>query len=150
MEEVERTEIYTEEPLEKEATDEEVITEDTSEASEKEEMGVTDYARLAREDMETLISLFPHLSGKESITELKNPLRYAALRDLGLSPKEAFLATEEPTIHYDNRSHLTGFVPRRASAPENMLSAKELESARMLFSGLSDREIHKLYKKVTR
>jgi len=110
----------------------------------------TDYAELARRDMEELTAIFPHLSGKKSITELDNPLRYAALRDLGLSPKEAYLATAARGAQYDTRSHLSGAVPRAAGSRTDMLSAGELEAARELFSGLSDREIQRLYKKVTK
>ena len=124
--------------------------EKNDESEIREEDKSIDYAQLAREDMQQLISIFPHLSGKQSITELSNPLRYAALRDLGLTPKEAFLATEERLHKYDNRSHLCGLVPKAASVPDDILTAKELEGVRTLFSGLSDREIQKLYKKVTR
>ena len=109
-----------------------------------------DYGELAKADMEELRSLFPNLRDKTSITELDNPLRYAALRDLGLSPKEAYLATSEPHQRYDNRSHLKSSVPRSASAPTDILTRGELEAARELFSGLSDREIQKLYKRVSR
>ena len=124
---------------------------ESSEEITPEEKGeFVDYEKLAREDMKELISLFPYLSEKESIYELSNPLRYAALRDLGLSPKEAYLATCEPVVRYDNRSHLRSAVPRAAGAASDMLGAKELEAARELFSGLSDREIQKLYKKVSK
>lgn len=112
--------------------------------------GEIDYAALAKEDMRELIAAFPHLEGKKSIAELDNPLRYAALRDLGLTPREAFLATSAPVIKYDNRSHLSGAVPRRAGSASDMLGAGELMAARELFADLSDREIQKLYKKVSR
>lgn len=49
----------------------------------------------------------------------------------------------------DTRSHLTSSVPRTASAPRGGMSAAELHMARELFSGLSDAQIHRLYKKVT-
>lgn len=110
----------------------------------------TDYADLAKKDMQELASLFPHLRGKESVRELENPLRYAALRDLGLSPKEAYLATHGSVGGYDNRSHLRSAVPRGAASGSDMLGARELEAARELFTGLSDREIQKLYKRVSK
>lgn len=116
----------------------------------KDEGDSIDYEELERADMEELCSLFPNLRGKTKITELDNPLRYAALRDLGLTPKEAYLATSEPIQKYDNRSHLKSSVPRSAAAPADILTRSELEAARELFSGLSDREIQKLYKKVSR
>lgn len=114
------------------------------------EIAPTDYEALAREDAKILASIFPSLAGIESVTELKNPLRYAALRDLGLSPKEAYLATCEPTAAYDNRSHLTSTVRGKRGSAEGLMTHSELEAARELFSGLSDREIHSLYKKVTK
>lgn len=108
------------------------------------------YEELAREDMRTLIEQFPHLQGKRSVAELENPLRYAALRDLGLTPREAYLATSTPNRPYDNRSHLTSAVPKGAAPVGDMLDARGLEAARELFAGLSDREIQRLYKKVSK
>ena len=106
------------------------------------------YARLAREDMEELIRIFPHRSGKRSVTELENPLRYAALRDLGLTPKEAYLATSGKASKYDTRSHLRSSVPIGAARSSESISTRELDEAREIFGNLSDREIHSLYKRV--
>lgn len=133
-------------------SDEENDVEDVtnSDAKTEEDDVTVDYGEIERQDLEELRSIFPHLKNKTSIMELNNPLRYAALRDLGLTPKEAYLATNEPQQTYDNRSHLRSSVPKSASAPQNILSRGELEAARELFSGLSDREIQKLYKKVSR
>lgn len=129
---------------------------DTADVSESEEgdpaeqEAQIDYAALAEEDMRYLITLFPSLAGKRSVAELDNPLRYAALRDLGLSPVEAYLATNYKVRTYDNRSHLQSAVPKRASAPAELLGSREMEAARELFAGLSDREIQRLYKKVSK
>ena len=112
--------------------------------------GITDYAALAAADMRELCAQFPELTGKKSITELDNPLRYAALRDLGLTPGEAYLATAKRSPRYDNRSHLQSAVPRGAASSEKELVGRELDECRELFFGLSDREIQKLYKKVTK
>ena len=109
-----------------------------------------DYDEIARADLEELKASFPELSEISSISMIENPLRYAALRDLGLSAKEAYLATNAHRVKYDNRSHLRSSVPKSASAPTGILTRCELEAARELFSGLSDREIQKLYKKVSR
>ena len=119
-------------------------------AAEAPEFTPIDYAELDRADMRELCELFPHLRGKESVAELENPLRYAALRDLGLTPKEAYLATNSRISGYDNRSHLQSAVPRPAGASQDTLDARGLEAARELFAGLSDREIQRLYKKVSK
>lgn len=123
-----------------------------SENEEKEDSSnaAVDYGEIEKQDLEELRSLFPHLKNIESVTELQNPLRYAALRDLGLTPREAYMATSEPIHRYDNRSHLRSSVPKGATTPIGILTSSELEAARELFSGLSDREIQKLYKKVSR
>jgi hypothetical protein len=128
----------------------EPIPEEEAEDSENGASLPTDYEALAREDARILSELFPSLRGIKSITELKDPLRYAALRDLGLSPKEAYLATGGSVSGYDNRSHLFSTARSKRGSPEGQMTHSELEAARELFSGLSDREIHSLYKKVTK
>ncbi len=102
-------------------------------------------------DIDELAEKFPEMRNAESISELKNPLRYAALRDLGLSAEEAYLATSgaRPRMR-DNRNHLGGSVPRPVSAPHAAMSARELRYARELFDDISDAEIIKLYSKVTK
>ena len=124
--------------------------EEEGEKAEDKVYDAVDYGEIEKQDLEELRALFPHLKNTASITELENPLRYAALRDLGLTPKEAYLATSEPIRKYDNRSHLRSSVPKSATAPSGILTRGELETARELFSGLSDREIQQLYKKVSR
>ena len=122
--------------------------EDVAQVESTDRGGQTDFAELAKADMEALRLEFPELRDKSDITELKNPLRYAALRDLGLTPREAYLATSAPQVRYDNRSHLRSSVPSGARESAERLGGSELEAARELFSGLSDRELQKLYKKV--
>ena len=131
-------------------SDTEASAKSEEEARVEAEEAPIDYEELMKSDMRELISLFPQLYGKSSITELDNPLRYAALRDLGLSPKEAYLATATYPPAYNNRSHLQSAVPRAAGTSPDILGAREMEAARELFSGLSDREIQKLYKKVSK
>ena len=147
---------YTSETDADNITDNDVVTEDAEVTDDKdaevseEDTSEVDYGEIERQDLSELKSIFPHLRDKSSILELDNPLRYAALRDLGLSPKEAYLATSEPIRKYDNRSHLISAVPKSASSPADLLSRGELEAARELFSGLSDRELQRLYKTVTK
>ena len=116
------------------------------EAPEKAESHIN-YDQIAKEDVIALRGEFAELASLSSITELTNPLRYAALRDLGLSPKEAYLATAERPRRVDNRSHLYG-TPRRALGG-SMMPEADMAAAREIFGDLSDSEIRKLYKKVT-
>ena len=106
------------------------------------------YRRLAESDLLEIKREFIDASELSDITELDNPGRFCELRELGLSPKEAYLATQRKRA--DTRSHLKSRVPTPASAPKLALTQKELESARELFAGISDAEIQQLYKKVSR
>ncbi len=108
-----------------------------------------DYEAIVREDIAFLRSQFSELKDLQDISELENPLRYASLRDLGLSAEEAYLATTKKR-RVDNRSHLYPSVPRHSSVPDSSMSEGELISARELFPDISDREIRSLYKKVTK
>lgn len=108
-----------------------------------------DYARVAKEDLIELQAQFPALRGLGSVAELPNPLRYGALRDLGLTPREAYLATSPmPAPRHDNRAHLRSSIPKGRVGDGARMSSSELESARILFGNLSDAEIHRLYRKV--
>lgn len=107
-----------------------------------------DYAEIVERDLIELKAHFPELGNISDITEIENPMRYAALRDLGLSATEAYLATNGRRRR-DNRSHLSTAVPRGAGSPKGGMSREELSRARDIFSGLSDTEIQALYRKVS-
>ena len=110
--------------------------------------GEVDYSAVVLEDLKILREEFAELASISDICELNNPLRYAALRDLGLSPVEAYLATAK-RVKKDNRSHLV--ATRTVSVEKNgAMSDSELAAAREIFSGISDRELRKLYKRVTK
>lgn len=107
----------------------------------------TDYADLAAQDMAALRRAFPECMDMEGLWQLERPLRYAELRDMGLSPEEAYLATTHRHPAYDNRRHLQSSVPRAAAGPAGM-SASEMAAARELFEGLTDAELSALYRRV--
>lgn len=111
-----------------------------------------DYAAIEREDLDALTRAFPDLAGMESLTQLGDPIRYGELRDLGLTPEEAYLATAKrrPSPRPETRAHLHSAVPRHAGGSGYNMTAREMSAARELFSGMSDAEIQKLYRKVSR
>ena len=108
-----------------------------------------DYAALMENDIAELKAQFPELVGISDVTDLNNPLRYAALRDMGLSPAEAYLATAK-RVNRDTRSHLKSAHGRTAAASEITMSPFELATARELFPGKNDAELQRLYRKVNR
>lgn len=138
--------VSTEEYIQKnEPEDAEVPDEnDVTETSER-----IDYEKIAREDLIRLKEEFPELSSLSNIAELENPLRYASLRDLGLTPAEAYLATRRRERRQDNRAHLESSIPRAAATIPGSMSDAELRAAREIFSDISDAEIKNLYKRVT-
>lgn len=113
------------------------------------EQACPDYGEIAANDLISLKRSFPELRNVSDITELDNPMRYAALRDLGLTAEEAYLATNRRKVPYDTRAHLTRSVPGGASAV-NEMSQNDYDMAREIFSDMSDAEIRKLYRKVTK
>lgn len=109
----------------------------------------TDYGELLKSDMKELSVEFSPDSELD-ISDLKNPIRYGALRDLGLSPREAYLASGGKKSSEDNRAHLSSSVPRKFSSQFSEMPRAELDAARELFGDLSDAQIRNLYKKVTK
>ena len=107
-----------------------------------------DYAAVVEDDIRILKEEFHELAYLSDITELNDPLRYAALRDLGLTPAEAYLATAKRQKK-DNRSHLIATRTLSTARVGSMTDA-ELSAAREIFSGVSDAEIRKLYRRVTK
>lgn len=133
-------------PEEDTAAEEPPMQEDDSEVTP------VSYEALEEEDLRTLKGDFPELADTVSLSALSDPVRYGELRELGLSPREAYLATEgRRTVRQrDTRSHLGSSVGRTASPAGGRLGAAELYAARDLFPSLSDGEIEALFRRVTR
>lgn len=104
-------------------------------------------SEIIMEDLEQLISEFPELSDLRDASELSDPIRYGKLRDLGLSPKEAYLATAGRKKIIDTRAHLSGARPKPLNAPSS-IPAYAVRCVRELFDGISDEEIISLYRRV--
>jgi hypothetical protein len=132
-----------------ESTDADMATEDTE--AEGTEDGHDDYySSLAESDVRTLKDSFRELKDLKDLTELENPMRFALLRDAGYSAVEAYLESSRRKKHQDNRSHLYSSVPISRSKSDISMTREEMEMARDLFPDISDSEIQKLYKSVTR
>ena len=130
-------------------TDNENDVTDADAEAEVKNTEAIDYEALIASDIDALKAEFPELKGINDITDLNNPLRYAALRDLGLSPAEAYMATAKRRTQ-DTRAHLRSAHGKNAATAMGMMSQYELATARELFPGMSDSELQRLYKKVTK
>ncbi len=145
MDEVIRTDPETEADLIEEAAEDNVTdTVVCDEDFEEESVAV-----LLEEDISELKEEFSELQGINDISQLPNPTRYAALRDLGLTPREAYLATS-PVKKTDTRSHLRTGVPHISRSPVSSMTRREWQIARALFEDMTDSDIEKLYRKVTK
>ena len=110
-----------------------------------------DYESLAAQDLEQIREMFPSMRSFEHLSEIPNAMRYAKLRDAGLTVEEAFWAACHSSIQrqatYDNRSHLRSSVPRGATGNPSMMTASEMAAAKDLFGDLTESEIQTLYNK---
>ena len=158
MEELLETTPTFEEPIpqEEEVTSmpspEEMVGEEiTQETTPEETSPAVDYAAMAAEDLSHLQELFPSMRPYTHLSQIPNAMRYATLRDAGLTVEEAFWAAchhvMEKAPTYDNRSHLRSSVPRGAAGNPSMMTASEMAMAKELFGDLTESEIQTLYHK---
>ncbi|MBR5449545.1 MAG: hypothetical protein IKV43_06105 [Clostridia bacterium] len=123
---------------------------ENAKTNEKGAADTVDYQKVIDDDLNELRAAFPELEGISDITALPDVMRYATLRDLGLSATEAYLASSAKGRKRDNRAHLVTAVSRSAGAPRGAMSREELHIAKELFSDMSDTQIYDLYKRVTK
>lgn len=121
-----------------------------TEQEERPKEEAIDYARLAAQDLAEIKRLDPAYAPASHLGELPFARRFAELRDLGLSVKEALAAAAPRFDTYDGRAHLRAVAPRGTRAPEGSLDRDRMKEAKMLFSGLSEAEINALYRRVSR
>lgn len=131
-------------------TESDGISENTEQTPAEPVPDEVDYSSVLNADIEQLKATFPELREMENISELADPVRFGALRDLGLTAKEAYLASGGKRRTYDNRTHLVSSVPGGARSAVDGISRQELDMARDLFDGMSESEIQRLYRKVTK
>ena len=110
---------------------------------------VPDYATQAAEDLKEIRRLDPAYAALTHLGELPHARRFAQLRDLGLSVKEALAASNPRLGRSDGREHLRPPMGRALhTAREGGPGMREMEEARTLFSDLDDRQIAALYRRV--
>lgn len=111
------------------------------------------FRRQAEEDLARLRLLDPETAVYRHLGEMPGAIRFAELRELGLSVEEAYYAVrganpEKPSPDRGGRAHLHASVPGRAASGGAGMTVGEIEAARRLFPGLPDREIASLYRRV--
>ena len=111
------------------------------------------FRRQAEEDLARLRLLDPETAAYHHLGEMPGAIRFAELREMGLSVEEAYYAvrgakSEKPSPDRGGRAHLHASVPGRAASGGVGMTVGEIEAARRLFPGLPDREIASLYRRV--
>ncbi len=132
-------------------------TPETESASKEREPEPTDegerFERQAENDLAELQAIDPDAARYRHIGEMPGALRFAELRELGLSVEEAYYAvrgaaSEKPLPDRGGRAHLHASVPGRAASGGVGMTVGEIEAARRLFPNLPDREIASLFRRV--
>lgn len=107
-----------------------------------------DYAAMAKEDLAEIKRIRPSLAAATHLSDLPFARRFAEMREMGLSVKEALAAADPDAVLFDGKAHLRPAVSRTASARTDGISDADLKEARAIFGDLSDREIRDLYRRV--
>jgi hypothetical protein len=115
--------------------------------------------RMAAADLNELHSLFPETKGISKFEDIPNCKRYAQLRDMGLTAKEAYTAAnpdarskavaasvKQQTINA-SKAHLKSNVPIASKDTSVKITRGEMEQMRELFPDKSTKELIALYKK---
>ena len=118
----------------------------------------TEFEKKARADLAELQAVYPETKGYTDIRQIPNLKRFGELRDLGLSPKEAYSAANPDAIRnnvatavkkqslQDTKKHLHSAVPKGSRDTAPKMNRAELTLWRELFPELNDKELLKLYK----
>lgn len=111
--------------------------------------------RLMKDDLAALHSAFPETRKYKTMLEIPNFTRFGQLRDMGLSAKEAFSASNPDLVRSsaakaakranNGKSHLRPVVGKSSSKGETVISSRQMREFREMFPNMSDAEIRKLY-----
>lgn len=115
--------------------------------------------RMIAADMNELHSMFPETKDITKLEDMPNCRRYAELRDIGLSVREAYSAANpegrreavansvKQQMINASKSHLKSNVPVASKDTGVKISRAEMNQMREMFPDKSDKELIALYKK---
>ncbi len=117
-----------------------------------------EFEKKMKADLAEVQSAYPETKGLKTITEIENFAEFGRLRDLGLSPKQAYAAANPDGVRKsvatavkqqsinDTKSHLRTAVPAGAKDNSIKMPKKDLAYWRDLFPNKTDKELVELYK----
>lgn len=113
-------------------------------------------------DLAAVHAAYPDTRGYDDVDKLPNAAEFKRLRDLGLSPKQAYIAanpdgvresvaaaTKQQSLN-DTKNHMKPAVSKGAKDNSIRLSKSEMAMYRDMFPEKSDKEILALYREATR
>lgn len=116
--------------------------------------------KMMAEDLAAIKEQIPGAAKYKSPTEFPHFRRFGEMRDLGLSPVEAFRASHPDDVasgvvatakaSADSKGHMTSAVPKGARDTSTTIPKGELEMYREMFPKASDKELTALYKRATK
>ncbi len=113
-------------------------------------------------DLAEVHAAYPSTRGYTSVKQLPNFSEFARLRDLGVSPKQAYIAANPDAVTAaaaesarqrsmnDGKGHLKPAVRKSSKDTSLVLSKKDMAMYRDTFPELSDKEIMALYKQANK
>jgi hypothetical protein len=113
-------------------------------------------------DLAEVHAAYPSTRGYTSVKQLPNFSEFARLRDLGVSPKQAYIAANPDAVTAaaaesarqrsmnDGKGHLKPAVRKSSKDNSLALSKKDMAMYRDAFPDLSDKEILALYKQANK
>lgn len=113
-------------------------------------------------DLAEVHAAYPSTRGYTSVKQLPNFSEFARLRDLGVSPKQAYIAANPDAVTAaaaesarqrsmnDGKGHLKPAVRKSSNDTSLVLSKKDMAMYRDAFPDLSDKEILALYKQANK
>lgn len=118
----------------------------------------TEFEKKMKADLEELQRFYPETKKLTSITQVQNFAEFGKLRDMGLTPKQAYAAANADGVRdsvaaavkqqslNETKQHLQSAVPKKAKGDSITITKSELAQWRDLFPDKSDKEILALYK----
>lgn len=124
----------------------------------KQTLAKIEFEKKAKSDLEELKKYYPETQKLTSIFQIENMVEFGRLRDLGLSPKQAYAAANADAVKAnaanaakqaalnETKSHLKSAVPKGSKDESISMTKRELAEWRDIFPDKSDKEIIKLYR----
>lgn len=116
------------------------------------------FEKRAAADLAAVHAAFPETAVYKTVRDLPNVRRFGELMDMGLTPKEAYIAANPDAVRgsvaaavkksslAETKEHLRSSVPRGAKDLAPRMSREQLIEYREMFPDLSDKEIARLYR----